>query len=241
MSKIYNTYRRNINGVIFTLVFHILLLLVLIASQFRIKREFVESEMIIDFGELVEEEKPIVEELEQQEEQLPQESSSVPSNQTSNRASNRSKSNSDKFFDQEYYNELEQAKKLAQSVSGQLSKEIPTLDNLKMPEKTQQENNETGEPSTFSGDSNVEYVLENRYHTKLPIPVYLAQKGGRVVVQITVDRKGNVVSATIANTEGIDDMILSYAKTAALRTKFNADSKAPNPQKGTITYRFIKQ
>ncbi len=240
MSKIYNIYRKNINGVIFTLVFHVLLLVVLIASQFRIKREFVESEMIIDFGELVEEEKPIVEELEEQEEQLTQESSNAPSNQTTNRASNRSKSNTDKFFDQEYYNELERAKQLAQNVSGQLSKEIPTLDNLKMPEKTQQEN-ESGEPSTFSGDSNVEYMLENRYHTKLPIPVYLAQKGGRVVVQITVDRKGNVVSATIANTDGIDDMILSYAKTAALRTKFNSDNKAPNPQKGTITYRFIKQ
>jgi hypothetical protein len=240
MSKIYNIYRRNINGVIFTLLFHILLLLVLIVSQFRIKREFVESEMIIDFGELVEEEKPIAEEEQQQDEQLTQQSTSAPSNQTTNTASNRSKSNSDKFFDQEYYNELERAKELAQNVRGQLSKEIPTLDNLKMPEKSQ-ELNETGEPSTFSGDSNVEYVLENRYHTKLPIPVYLAQKGGRVVVQITVDRKGNVVSAAIANTEGIDDMILSYAKTAALRTKFNADSKAPNPQKGTITYRFIRQ
>ena len=240
MSKIYNIYRRNINGVIFTLLFHILLLLVLIVSQFRIKREFVESEMIIDFGELVEEEKPIAEEEQQQDEQLTQQSTSAPSNQTTNTASNRSKSNSDKFFDQEYYNELERAKELAQNVTGQLSKEIPTLDNLKMPEKSQ-ELNESGEPSTFSGDSNVEYVLENRYHTKLPIPVYLAQKGGRVVVQITVDRKGNVVSAAIANTEGIDDMILSYAKTAALRTKFNADSKAPNPQKGTITYRFIRQ
>lgn len=240
MSKIYNIYRRNINGVIFTLLFHILLLLVLIVSQFRIKREFVESEMIIDFGELVEEEKPIAEEEQQQDEQLTQQSTSAPSNQTTNTASNRSKSNSDKFFDQEYYNELERAKELAQNVTGQLSKEIPTLDNLKMPEKSQ-ELNESGEPSTFSGDSNIEYVLENRYHTKLPIPVYLAQKGGRVVVQITVDRKGNVVSAAIANTEGIDDMILSYAKTAALRTKFNADSKAPNPQKGTITYRFIRQ
>lgn len=240
MSKIYKIYRRNINGVIFTLVFHILMVLVLIASQFRIKREFVESQMIIDLGELVEEEKPVVEEVEKIDEQLTQETSSAPSNQTTNKASNRSKSNSEQFFDQEYYNELEKAKQLSQNVSGQLSKEIPTLDNLKMPEKTQ-DVNEAGEPSTFSGDSNVEYVLENRYHTKLPIPVYLAQKGGRVVVQIAVDRKGNVVSAQIANTEGIDDMILSYAKTAALRTKFNADSKAPNPQKGTITYRFIKQ
>jgi TonB family protein len=239
MSKIYNIYRQNINGVIFTLFFHILVLVVLIVTQFRIKQEFVESEMIIDFGEMVEEEQQPIEE-EQQEEQLTQEITSSPSNQTTNAASNRSKSNSDKFFDQEYYNELEKAKQLSQNVSGQLSKEIPTLDDLRMPEKTQ-DNSESSEPSSFSGDSNIEYVLENRYHTRLPIPVYLAQKGGRVVVHITVDRKGNVVSAEIPNTEGIDEMILSYAKTAALRTKFNADPKAPNSQKGTITYRFVRQ
>ena len=35
--------------------------------------------------------------------------------------------------------------------------------------------------------------------------------------------------------------IIHYAQTAALRTVFNSDPKAPQNQKGTIHYNFIAQ
>lgn len=237
-TKLYRIYREHINGVIATLLFHIAIMIILLLSNFKIKQEFVESEMIIDFGE------PIIEEAIEEEKQseTSQEANGTDAIQQTNVASNRSAAtskSSDKFFDQDYYDELEKAKQLAQDVSSQLSKEIPTIDNLKMPEETQPEKDEN--INNFSGDSNIEYYLENRHHTRLPIPVYLAQVGGTVTVAIKVDRKGKVISADINDTNGIDELMLSYAKTAALRTKFNADPNAPNPQSGKIIYHFIAQ
>ncbi|NLB91993.1 MAG: hypothetical protein GX792_01080, partial [Bacteroidales bacterium] len=83
---------------------------------------------------------------------------------------------------------------------------------------------------------------ENRYHLRLPIPVYLAQSGGVVIVDITVDRNGRVTQANPRSNPYIrDELIYIYAKAAASRTVFNADQNAPNPQKGTIHYTFIAQ
>lgn len=241
-SKIYRIYRQHINGIIATLLFHIIVMIILLFSNFKIKQEFVESEMIIDFGEPAIEEQ-IEEPKDKQEENAEQETNNgSESIQQTNVASNRTSTSSrksDQFFDQEYRDELEKARQLAHDVSSQLSKDIPTINDLKMAEEVQDDDME--EPKNFSGDSNIEYFLENRYHTRLPIPVYLAQKGGKVTVSIKVDRKGNVISAEISDTAGIDEMILSYAKTAALRTKFNSDPSAPNPQAGKITYKFIAQ
>jgi len=93
----------------------------------------------------------------------------------------------------------------------------------------------------YTGESNIEYFLEKRYHIKLPVPVYLAQDGGKVKVEIVVDQMGNVIKAEPVVTPTLSEQILSYAKTAALRTKFNSDTNAPAEQKGYITYTFIPQ
>ncbi|MCF8228523.1 MAG: energy transducer TonB, partial [Bacteroidales bacterium] len=65
---------------------------------------------------------------------------------------------------------------------------------------------------------------------------------GKVVVTIWVDRMGRVTKA-IAGAKGttVSDLQLrKLAKDAALRAKFNPDPEAPEIQKGTITYNFIK-
>src|SRR5690606_11407736 len=93
----------------------------------------------------------------------------------------------------------------------------------------------------YSGDSNVEYYLENRYHLQLPIPVYLAQTGGTVQVNIVVDASGRVLIAEPVIKENISDQLLSYAKTAALRTRFNQLNNSNIKQNGYIIYRFVAQ
>ena len=77
----------------------------------------------------------------------------------------------------------------------------------------------------------------------LPLPAYGVQKSGRVVVKITVDRDGNVTDAIpgIEGTTVQDRSLWSAAKQAALQAKFNANSKAPISQEGTITYIFKLQ
>ena len=66
---------------------------------------------------------------------------------------------------------------------------------------------------------------------RLPIPVYLAQSGGVIVVDITADRNGRVTQANPRSNPSIrDEQMYIYAK-AASRTVFNADQSAPNPQR----------
>ena len=68
----------------------------------------------------------------------------------------------------------------------------------------------------------------------------LSEYEGKVVVIITVDKKGNVISA-IPGAKGsttLNKELLKRAKTAALKTKFNAKSSAPNNQQGKIIYYF---
>ena len=101
---------------------------------------------------------------------------------------------------------------------------------------------EEAKRSNFKGKSNIRYQLGNRYHLQLPIPVYLAQGGGEVVVDIVVDRNGEVLSAAPREVAKLNDpTILAYAKQAAEKTIFNPDNSAPEKERGTITYRFVAQ
>jgi TonB family protein len=70
-------------------------------------------------------------------------------------------------------------------------------------------------------------------------PAYLAQEEGTIVVEITVDPKGNVIHAEIRlrGTNIENKPMREAAREAALKTKFNAISEIQN-QIGTITYRY---
>ena len=90
------------------------------------------------------------------------------------------------------------------------------------------------------GDNGNAYQLGGRTVEHKPKPVYQIQVEGKVVVIITVDRKGNVISA-IPGAKGsttLNKELLKRAKTAALKTRFNAKPSAPNNQQGKIIYYF---
>ncbi|MDR1719667.1 MAG: TonB family protein [Dysgonamonadaceae bacterium] len=72
----------------------------------------------------------------------------------------------------------------------------------------------------------------------LPKPAYSVQDEGKIVVNITVDPKGNVILAEIGKGTNIDNASLrKSALEAARKTKFNAISGSNN-QSGTITYKY---
>ena len=86
-------------------------------------------------------------------------------------------------------------------------------------------------------NSSVYYSLKNRTDTYLPIPVYLCDRGGKVVVTITVLNTGRVKSATINDKLSIkNECLRSSAKTYALKARFNSSDILS--QTGTITYHF---
>ncbi len=82
--------------------------------------------------------------------------------------------------------------------------------------------------------------LSGRSPVKLFRPRETFQEEGVVVVEIKVDREGNVIEvrAGVKNSTTLNDHLLSIAEKAARETKFNSHPNAPVIQKGTITYNF---
>ncbi|MDD4109466.1 MAG: hypothetical protein PHH93_12180 [Prolixibacteraceae bacterium] len=99
-----------------------------------------------------------------------------------------------------------------------------------------------GPGGSGSGDqgTGVSYSLSGRNARNLPKPVYPGNDEGLVVVNITVDKYGNVTAAEpgVRGTTIMNQSFWNEAKKAALKAKFNVDEDAPAFQQGTISYRF---
>lgn len=96
---------------------------------------------------------------------------------------------------------------------------------------------DTGSPDGIS------FSLDGRNPLSLPLPEYDYQVEGIVVVEVTVNRNGEVTNA-IAGVRGsttMNDYLLNTAKRAAERARFNVRQDAPASQRGTITYHFRLQ
>jgi hypothetical protein len=228
-----------------TLIFHILLVATFLLAEVDMKGNIKEEPLVIEFPDILPEEEEKVPDPVRPEDMSAQEK--IPNNLTnvaSNRLSVKNNTNSpDKFFDNDYQKEVNEAKQMVSNVNNQLAKEKLKLEDIKMPvETTDGMNPDSIKNVIYSGESNIVYYLENRYHVSLPIPVYLAQGGGKIIIDIVVDRQGKVTQATPKPGQKVrDEQIVVYAQTAAMRTLFNADPKAPAAQKGTIHYTFVAQ
>ncbi len=75
---------------------------------------------------------------------------------------------------------------------------------------------------------------------RLVVPAYRCEGGGEVVVEVTLSRSGEVVSAHVESGGG-DACMRETARRAACDSHFDINPDAPNKQRGTITYIFIPQ
>ncbi len=99
-------------------------------------------------------------------------------------------------------------------------------------------------PHRTGGDSGtpdgISFSLDGRNPVSLPLPDYNYQVEGTVVVEVTVNRNGDVIAARAgvrgSTTQNIN--LMNAAKRAAERAKFNVRRDAPASQRGTITYHF---
>jgi hypothetical protein len=206
-----------------------------------------EEQILIEFPDnLPETEGP--DEMNEDEQESETENNTKEINTRTNVASNRLAtqnvtSSTEDFFDDEYLKEVEAAKQLVSDVNNQISKKIVDIEDIKMPvETTEGLERDSIKNIIYVGESNIVYYLENRYHVSLQNPLYLAQGGGKVVVDIIVDNSGRVIQADPQKNSSIkDEQIYRYAKIAALGTLFNSDPSAPSPQRGSIHYTFIAQ
>lgn len=113
---------------------------------------------------------------------------------------------------------------------------------------------ETGSSTSTSfegsgaGGDGISFLLGGRGKVDLPIPKYTSGDQGRVVVEILVNRAGNVVRATagkrIPNSEigttTTDQQLWEIAVEAAKKSRFTPKQDAAEKQKGFIIYNFIR-
>lgn len=85
------------------------------------------------------------------------------------------------------------------------------------------------------------FSLDGRSGLSLPKPNYPGNDEGIVVVQVTVNKAGQVTKAEagVKGSNTADPDMIAAARRAALQARFNADENAPAFQVGTITYRFV--
>lgn len=99
------------------------------------------------------------------------------------------------------------------------------------------------------GNGTGNYLLGGRNALDKPKPVYeCGNDKGRVVVKIYVDQNGKVVRAEPgekipggAASTTTSSCLYAKSKSAALRTKWQSDSNAPDLQIGYIIYNFSKE
>jgi TonB family protein len=86
------------------------------------------------------------------------------------------------------------------------------------------------------GTGSVMASVAGRTVTSTPSPAYNSNDEGRVTVNVTVDKNGNVTRAYIGGATTSSEALRDAALQAARRSKFSSGS---NEAIGTITYRFI--
>ena len=97
--------------------------------------------------------------------------------------------------------------------------------------------------SNYKGPTRIFYNLKGRTHTYLPIPIYMCEGSGKVVLSIDVNQQGEVEKARVIAEESTtsDPCLLETAMETALISRFNPDINSPKTETGTLTYIFVAQ
>jgi outer membrane biosynthesis protein TonB len=108
------------------------------------------------------------------------------------------------------------------------------------------ENGTAGSPNYIGsgGQGNgISFDLGGRGARSLPKPTYNSPEQGKIVVSLKVNREGKVTyaSAGAKGTTISEINLRQQAESAARKTLFAPDKDAPEEQRGTITYVFVKQ
>ncbi len=87
--------------------------------------------------------------------------------------------------------------------------------------------------------SSVSYSLKDRSDIYIPIPIYLCENSGKIVVNITVNSEGDVIDAyTNTSSTSSNVCLIEHALQYAKEARFNSDASKQS-QIGSITFNFI--
>ena len=97
----------------------------------------------------------------------------------------------------------------------------------------------TGTYSSSNPNSNMQFSLKNRKMRNNPIPIYLCEDGGKIVVNITVNHLGRVTGTNIneAASSSTNECLTDHAMEYAQKARFTSDA-SKSSQIGSVTFYF---
>ena len=230
-------------GLYVTVIFHLTVIIVLLASQIDNQLRKEES-FVLDFSkqeevERLKEEEAFREDISKRLDELIEMSrnSSEPIRNIAVDAGSRLRDDRNTDAEQLY----KDAERLAQELRDghAIEEEDAREETVETPAEKKEEEKEKKE---YVGPSVVSYTLDGRKASSLKIPAYRCNGGGDVTVIITVDPQGQVINAKVMEEISSSDQCLrSFAIRAARLSRFSAKKDAPARQTGEILYRFIAQ
>ena len=245
---------RNRYGLMGTLAFHMVLLILLLLFKLNSPMHFVETEILLaipdDIVEQIEQENKRVEDenVEMQKEKVSSSVDEMLKSIAVNRDLKTENRKAPTAYDlDKMIDDIKQELEGYESNEYGLSKkelEVFKRDSANLAkERKIQLKADSLKNMEYSGPSSVFYSLKGRHKLILPIPVFKCEQSGRVRVQIQVNRSGKVIKAKVLENESDtrDENLYEAAMDAAYRSRFNADNKSPIKQVGSITFNFVKQ
>ena len=229
-------------GLYITIIFHLVVIIVLLAYQIdsTLKRE---ESFVLDFSKQEEieqrqKEEAFKEDISKRLDELiaAARSSSDPIRNIAVDAGSTLKDDRNTDADQLY----KDAERLAQELRDGQQLEDAREETVELkPEKKKTDDSKKKE---YSGPSVLSYNLDGRKASHLKIPAYRCYGSGDVTVIITVNQAGEVVGAKVLDAVSSSDQCLrNFAVRAARLSRFSASTTAPPNQTGEILYRFIAQ
>lgn len=244
--------KRNINGILGTILVHMIIVVVAMAFKLSLPAVSNEDFLIIDplfMEEMLEKQKP--DEATQKElddieiEKYLNEIRNIGSNNRNNAENSQVKALSEAELKQKYESELLKEKygsdydKMKNSTYEDYIKEQPKNNN----QNNKPENN-TSSAGNYAGPALVYVELQNKNRGKsyIDVPVFTCKDGGRVVISINIASDGSVKSAIVSSAKSTGDAtcISNAAREAALKSKFTPIAGGKT-ETGTITYSFMQQ
>lgn len=117
------------------------------------------------------------------------------------------------------------------------TEENSTYNDIKNLISEKRETTKTGD-NTVNKNSSISYSLVDRTKIDIPPPIYLCEKGGKIVINITVNSSGDVTEAYFNNAStSKDGCMVDHALEYAKAAKFNTDASKLS-QLGSITFYF---
>ena len=237
--------KENKAGLYITVIFHLTVIIVLLAYQIdsTLKRE---ESFVLDFSKQEEIERRVKEEIFKEDiskrldEMIAAAQRSDASVRNIATDISRSQLKDDRGTDaDELYKDAERLAKDLKNGQKDAIEEDARTETVELP--TQRKENKENQKE-YSGPSVLSYSLDGRKASHLPIPAYRCYGAGDVTVIITVNNAGQVVRAKVLEeVSSSDNCLQSFAIRAARLSRFSSSSTAPANQTGEIIYRFIAQ